>query len=420
MKQILTLILTTLLATTLISQDLTGIWRGSFYNIREVMMGGARYRYEVQINNKGKNVKGVTYSYQTTRFYGKASLVGMWTPGTNNLVMKEEKMEDLKIEGGGEGCLMTCYLDYRKEGDKEYLEGTYTSRNMNNGNDCGGGKVFLERVVDSDFEKEEFLKKKEDEKMAGKVKPGQEDYLVTTPDAKPTPPVKKPVAKAPVKKPAPNTSKQAPATTKVIPKKPAPVTKKPVTPPVAKTKPPTTTKKPVEASGKAVAKPKNSDTSKTVTTTVKPQANRPVVKDTIPLKKQPTTITKLPAPQILKQRKNELFETITTSSKEITISFYDNGEIDGDTISVYDNNRLLVRARGLSANPINLVVQLDENEKVHEIVMVAENLGSIPPNTALMIVQAGRERYTVRLSSNEQKNAMVRFRYDPASKAAGE
>jgi hypothetical protein len=332
--------------------------------------------------------------------------------------MKEEKMEDLKIEGGGEGCLMTCYLDYRKEGDKEYLEGTYTSRNMNNGNDCGGGKVFLEKVVDSDFEKEDFLKKKEDEKTVNKVKPGQEDYLVTTPDTKTTTPAKKPVAKAPVKKPAPNT-------TKVVPKKPAPVTKKPATPPVAKSKPAATTNKPVEGTSKTVTKPKVAESSKTtskppVTVKAKPQENRPVAKDTIAVKMSPPVITKLPAPQVLKQRKNELFETITTSSKEITISFYDNGEIDGDTISVYDNNRLLVRARGLSANPINLVVQLDENESVHEIVMVAENLGSIPPNTALMIVQAGRERYTVRLSSNEQKNAMVKFRYDPASKPAGE
>ncbi|MES2646006.1 MAG: hypothetical protein V4717_03950 [Bacteroidota bacterium] len=414
MKQIFTLILTTLLTTTLISQDLTGIWRGSFYNIREVMMGGARYRYEVQIDNKGKNVKGVTYSYQTTRFYGKASLVGMWTPGTNNLVMKEEKMEDLKIEGGGEGCLMTCYLDYRKEGDKEYLEGTYTSRNMNNGNDCGGGKVFLERVVDSDFEKEDFLKKKNDSKTAGKLKPGQEDYLVNTPRTKPATPAKKPVAKAPVKKPT------TPGTTKVVPKKTVPATKKPVTPPVAKTTTPPV-KKPVVGSNKPVTTPKKTDSSasKQVTIAAKPPANRPVDKDTMVAKKQPT-ITKLPAPPVLKQRKNELFETITTSSKEITISFYDNGEIDGDTISVYNNNRLLVRAKGLTANPINLTVQLDENENVHEIVMVAENLGSIPPNTALMIVQAGRERYTVRLSSNEQKNAMVRFRYDPALKSSEE
>jgi hypothetical protein len=45
--------------------------------------------------------------------------------------------------------------------------------------------------------------------------------------------------------------------------------------------------------------------------------------------------------------------------------------------------------------------------------MVAENLGRIPPNTALMIVMAGDERFTVFLNSSEQKNAMVRFKYQP-------
>jgi hypothetical protein len=39
--------------------------------------------------------------------------------------------------------------------------------------------------------------------------------------------------------------------------------------------------------------------------------------------------------------------------------------------------------------------------------MVAENLGSIPPNTSLMIVTAGTKRYEVYISSNEQRNAKV-------------
>jgi hypothetical protein len=41
--------------------------------------------------------------------------------------------------------------------------------------------------------------------------------------------------------------------------------------------------------------------------------------------------------------------------------------------------------------------------------MVAENLGSIPPNTSLMIVTAGTKRYEVFISSSEQKNAKVVF-----------
>ena len=47
----------------------------------------------------------------------------------------------------------------------------------------------------------------------------------------------------------------------------------------------------------------------------------------------------------------------------------------------------------------------------YELMMYAENLGRIPPNTSLMIVTAGKKRYEMRISSNEQKNAVVRFRY---------
>ncbi|MGZ8554638.1 MAG: hypothetical protein ACXWV8_14600 [Chitinophagaceae bacterium] len=43
----------------------------------------------------------------------------------------------------------------------------------------------------------------------------------------------------------------------------------------------------------------------------------------------------------------------------------------------------------------------------HELVMVAENLGSIPPNTSVMIITAGSKRYQAFLSCTEQKNAKV-------------
>ena len=46
------------------------------------------------------------------------------------------------------------------------------------------------------------------------------------------------------------------------------------------------------------------------------------------------------------------------------------------------------------------------------MIMVGENLGSIPPNTALMIVNDGDKRYQVYLTSDNKKNAMVRFIYE--------
>jgi hypothetical protein len=232
MKRLTNLILTgivLLISITTQAQNLTGIWRGTFFNPGEIAMGGSKYRYEVQLDNNGRDAKGVTYSYQTTRFYGKASLVGVWSPSTKNFVLQEDNMLDLKITGGGDGCLMTCYLTYKKENGKEYLEGTYTSSNMNNKNQaCGGGRVFLEKVEDTDFELEPFLldKKEPATSSKGKVKPGQEDYLVNKPPT--TASAKPPVNKPPVTKttPAPNNSGKTTTTAK---------------PPVATTKPPATT-----------------------------------------------------------------------------------------------------------------------------------------------------------------------------------
>ncbi len=93
------------------------------------------------------------------------------------------------------------------------------------------------------------------------------------------------------------------------------------------------------------------------------------------------------------------------------MKLYDNGEIDDDTISVYLDNNLILSGKRLSTSPITINLKMDEDNAEHVLVMVAENLGKIPPNTSLMIVNDGDKRYEVRITSTEQKNAMVRFRY---------
>jgi hypothetical protein len=42
--------------------------------------------------------------------------------------------------------------------------------------------------------------------------------------------------------------------------------------------------------------------------------------------------------------------------------------------------------------------------------MFAENLGTMPPNTALMVITDGINRYEVFLSSSLSQNATVRIR----------
>jgi hypothetical protein len=119
----------------------------------------------------------------------------------------------------------------------------------------------------------------------------------------------------------------------------------------------------------------------------------------------------IPIPVKTRSRDNDLIKTLILQNEQVVVKLYDNGEIDDDTISVYMDSQLIVSQKRLSASPITVNLKMDEGNPEHVLVMVAENLGRIPPNTSLMIVQDGDKRYEVRITSTEQKNAMVRFRY---------
>ena len=113
------------------------------------------------------------------------------------------------------------------------------------------------------------------------------------------------------------------------------------------------------------------------------------------------------SPPALTRRENPLVKTLEVSKGEIKLDLYDNGEIDGDTVSIYHNNTLIVSRTRLSQRPITFRIPVDAASPHHELVMVAENLGSIPPNTSVLIVTAGDKRYQVFITSTEQKNAKV-------------
>ena len=75
------------------------------------------------------------------------------------------------------------------------------------------------------------------------------------------------------------------------------------------------------------------------------------------------------------------------------------------------NNKLLLYRKMLTDKPLTVFVNAFPGTE-YELVMYADNLGTIPPNTALMMVTAGDKKYEVRLSSSLQKSASIKFRYD--------
>ena len=52
---------------------------------------------------------------------------------------------------------------------------------------------------------------------------------------------------------------------------------------------------------------------------------------------------------------------------------------------------------------------IDDVKGTNELLMYAENLGSIPPNTALMVVTDASSRYEVRITSDLEKSGVIRF-----------
>jgi hypothetical protein len=106
---------------------------------------------------------------------------------------------------------------------------------------------------------------------------------------------------------------------------------------------------------------------------------------------------------------------IKVDTGTLKLDFYDNAEIDGDSISVTVNNNTIVSHQLLGIKPITVYVKVSLDNPEQEVTMIAENLGTIPPNTALLIVTAGSKRYQLFLASNGKKNAQVRFVYEKPS-----
>jgi len=332
---------------------------------------GEKYKLEFQVNTPASTFSsGVSYSYLDVRFYGKATMTGSFNKTTGNLKIREIKTVEIKNMDGGGACIMNYDLFYEKSGKEEFLEGTFLGKTEVKGRpnpyewgQCGGGKVYLRKVTTSDFYIEPFLR--------GKIKTDPVIYNNKPPVRRDT------IAKKPV-----------------VPlvKKPVEVIKPPVNKPVVVTKPPVN--KPIVKTNLPVIK----------TDTVKVKTNIPPVVKT-------NTVVIIPKPAVLKNRSNELMKILTVSNPEVTVKLYDNGEIDDDTISVFLDNKLILSSKRLTASPLTIKFTIDENDSDHELTMVAENLGRIPPNTSLMIVESGEQRFDVRITSTEQKNAVVRFKY---------
>ena len=355
-------------------QSISGQWKGGFNSGGRPDANG-QTQYVLELEVKGTQVSGYSYTYfagYEKRYYVICRLTGSYDKKSKSLEVTEVEKVKANTPPDFLDCLQIHSLTYMKGTDsREVLVGKWKpARPQDN---CGTGATELERKA-----LVKVVPKTTPPSTASRSNPKNSTGTAktTTPapkngsTAKTTTPASKTGSTAKTTTPAPKTSTTAKSAT------PKTSTPKTTTPPVAEV-----TKKPetIEKNLPSIEKPKAPSTIQQTTTK-------------------------------LNMRSKQVIKTVEVEANSFRVDLYDNGQIDGDTISVFYNGKLMVSRQRLSTEPISIQITLDPNKEDNELVMFAENLGTIPPNTALMIVTVAGKRYEVNISSSEQTSGTVRFR----------
>ena len=337
------------------AQKINGQWRGYFNSKGDIVLsGGDNTEYVLEIEINGSAITGYSYTYfQDRKYYVICSLTGTYYKSTKSMRVTETA----KVKGftppGWSDCLQTHILTYEKTVDKEEMKGSWRTAAGQLG-DCGTGSTTLSRrTLSKDLSS--------------------------------------------FNKPKKNTPFSGPKSSAKIPDL-ADKNKKAVAPSIAKTKPSVKSNKP--------ARPMLAKKEPIIKT-------RPLLK-TMPEKimpdvKKQTELIPVIANVNFEKRSSEVLKTIEIAGESFKVSLYDNGIVDGDSISLFYNGKLILSHKMLSEKPITLTLDATTDHTINELTMYADNLGAIPPNTALMVVTDGDSRYEVRISSDLKKSGTIRF-----------
>ena len=326
---------------------ITGVWKGRIN----------RQKVEVKIIQKGDSLTGTSYYYESASHYRRYSIKGYFDPSTNEAVwwddqLLEEKAGRLSVSSPGKMPLLSR-ADF---------------------NCPGGGKMMLDGKVirrddESDTKGEVHMDKEGTTAFADEW-----DYIIDNYTVGGNDPELIDSIAALAKQPAP-----AP-----------PVVQTPVKP-----SPPVVTA-PVLIREEAVPPPK-------------PQPG-PEPKP-VPVEVSPAPVI-IPPPTIeekFSSRQKNFIKEIPISGDSVELRFYDNAEIDGDSISLFLNDKLLYQHIRLAAGAWTIKLAVSELAAVNELVMVAENMGAIPPNTSYMVAIVNGQKQDAYLASTEGSSAMIRL-----------
>ncbi|SKB28176.1 hypothetical protein [Daejeonella lutea] len=121
-------------------------------------------------------------------------------------------------------------------------------------------------------------------------------------------------------------------------------------------------------------------------------------------------------PKFLNTEPKKITEIVVTNP-DLQIQIVDYMKVDNDTVTVYLNRNLLAKNIRIAKRPALINFKLDSRLELHELLLYAENLGQVPPNTSEMILVDGEKRHRVMIVSDKEKTAAVYLRYKPKKKS---
>jgi hypothetical protein len=364
------LLILCIISVHLSAQNLTGRWQGSFIANGDAMINNFTYELIIK-ENASHQITAQTITKRADQFYASAFAKGTHSIRTQLVQIDETSFEQIKIANELEACLMSNFLTYKNINGHEILEGSYMSTIVGGQRNCGSGKVFLEKVSSILTVTSPKVEKKNIDTQKKKLIIDQK----TITNNNPTPLKSSKII-------APNTIKNATVSANKLP--------------------PSVDKKNLQSAVNPIVE---ADTDEVI-----------IENETIPtstttqnsIRNQPINL-----PWVLVGRENKLVKKIITNSKMVSIDLFDNGTIDNDTIIVFDNKKLLINKKRLSYKAIHLEFNFTENSREHEVIIVAHNMGTVPPNTALILLKDGKNRHEYFITSTNKVNAKLLIVYEP-------
>ena len=109
-------------------------------------------------------------------------------------------------------------------------------------------------------------------------------------------------------------------------------------------------------------------------------------------------------------RDAKLLGNVEVSSRKITLAIWDDAVEDGDSISLSINGNWIVQGLAVKKRPQFIIVTVEPGQ--NKITFIADNLGSIVPNTSVLEIIDGRKRKSFMIDTNLSQNNLINIMYD--------